>query len=63
MHALFLHMVIRDSVLPFFLYAQSDGDNNNAELLALQRIDQTCKQLQQQVSLSSARLHDFAFSY
>lgn len=25
-------------------------DSNNAELLALQRIDETCKQLQQQVS-------------
>jgi hypothetical protein len=28
------------------------GDENNAELLALQRIDETCKQLQQQVSIS-----------
>ena len=26
-----------------------DGEDGNAELLALQRIDETCKQLQQQV--------------
>jgi uncharacterized membrane protein YqiK len=30
---------------------QAEEENGNAELLALQRIDETCKQLQQQVCI------------